>query len=156
MSEKNTYKGLSIDESITAFQIQRDRLYKDYQYPLSRLLEQQIIDRIRAIDTRTLEQLRDDTGCEAGEEMFHISLPWHINLVIKTGNDERKEERFYDYIDNGANRFASACVILGRYDYLTGDYDTYDVRDTDELIYVYRRLKKMGFFDETKTSEFEV
>lgn len=144
-------KILSIEDSIKLFKKEREAFYDGFYGPLCNMIETAIIKRIREIDNRPVEYIKRVAAENGKDAMYEVELPFLIDF-----EDDECNETYYDILWNGADSFGSSVVTLAHYNKKEEKYDEFTLREVDDLIYVYRKLVRMGFFEVERTEEFRV
>ena len=133
MKDQNNYKGLSVLDSIKAYEAKKDELINDWQFPLKEKIVNEISDRAEELDP---ERSVDDCCC--------VTLPFA--LFHKCDGKTNAE-----YYFRGLK--VDKCDFIYLVDFRGGE--PVRVYDFDEMVQLYHHLHLMGFFDKSKEQYFQ-
>lgn len=135
MDNRDHYTGRSIEDSIEVYYNNCDIFRQEFTYPLEHILSKAIRQRIRELDGRTEEHMKKWKYKE-----WSIRMPFELKFPDKDGVD-----KYWLFLDTDVDGCDN--IYASRIDEDENVERTMVSYDVDTLIELYRKLKRMGFWD---------
>lgn len=141
MDNTDSYIGLSIEDAIDRYYVHEELFQNEFRLPLERILSRAIRRRIRELDGRSEEYMK-----QYHNDRWSIRLPFALMFPDKDNID-----KYWLFLDTGVGTGGIYASRLNEEEEVEETVIDYDV---DTLIRLYKNLKRMGFWEPEWAASF--